>query len=316
MLRTSALALLLAACSAAPAVDEAPRATKGVRGATGEAADRKGAEPEVPEDPARVVFIGASVTAGYGTASELGTRREVDLATFASAFLPGDAADPEFVDHSQRFFFTDADLHGLRLVSLAQGEEPDAVVALDFLFWYAFGQGDEDDPRRERGLENGLLVLEQVEVPLVIGDLPNIDHALRGEGPFGGPIVHRGLFPTEEERLRMNARIRAWAAERDDVLVVSLEGFTADAVALEPFAMRENEWRPETLGEVLQSDLLHPTPRGTLWVALAALDGLARLGAIDGGDMDWDVDAAAERLEEVVEPLKRKRRETAGAGGG
>lgn len=313
MLRTSALALLLAACSAAPPVDQARPAAEATPGAAREAVDRTGADPDVQEDPLRVIFIGASVTAGYGTASELGTRREVDLATFASAFLPADAEGLELVDHSQRFFFTDADLHGLRLVSLAEAEEPDAVVALDFLFWYAFGQGDEDDPRRERGLENGLQVLDRVEVPLVVGDLPNIDHALRGEGPFGQPIVHRGLFPTEEQRLRMNDRIRAWASGREHVRVVSLDAFTQDAVGLEGFAMRGNEWVPGSLRDVLQGDLLHPTRRGTLWVALAALDGLVDLGVLDERTVAWDVDAASERLDAITRPLLRTSR-SGGAG--
>ena len=59
-------------------------------------------------------------------------------------------------------------------------------------------------------------------MPIVLGDLPNIEHALTGAGPFGAPLVHRRMFPTERERRDMNERISEWAKKREQVAVVPL----------------------------------------------------------------------------------------------
>ena len=80
--------------------------------------------------------------------------------------------------------------------------------------------------------------------------------------------------------------------------------------------LRSNAWKPAAITEVLQGDLLHPTARGTTWVALATLDVLARAHAAVGElSLALDEHKALERLlaataeERAVEQKKRIERE-------
>lgn len=249
-----------------------------------------------------IVVIGASVSAGYGNAVELGTRIDVPLGAFLGGFVPGVGTDlspsgggPRFTNLGDRWFFANARVAGTKQVNRALHLEPDAIVAVDYLFWSAFGVGRGRDQRREQGLELGLETLSAIELPLVIGDLPNVDHALEGEGPLGRPLIQPWLLPSEDERARCNARIREWAASRPNVRVLALEQSMADFIEQRPLERRGNRWRPESLNTVLQPDLLHPRVRGAAWVALGAWDELAALGCAPSS-LDWSVESAIERL--------------------
>ena len=164
------------------------------------------AEEETPS--LRVFTAGASVSAGYGLSAELRTDGDIPLSVFLSATLSETGrARVEFVGEGERWFFNDPYKSGARLVDAAVAAEADAVVGVDFLFWYAFGANLRSAPRRSRGLEVGLAELDRLSCPLVIGDLPDISHALDGKGPFGGPVVNRRLFPSDEPALVEQASV-------------------------------------------------------------------------------------------------------------
>ena len=138
----------------------------------------------------RVVVLGASVSAGAGTAAELEVRRDVGLGTFLAATYAAVPEEPPApTDLGSSYFFMDPRANGAKQIAGAREAEATVVVALDFLFWYAFGEKTRRDPRRARGLEDGLRALEKLECPIVLGNLPNIEHALTGVGPFGGQLA-------------------------------------------------------------------------------------------------------------------------------
>ncbi|MGD2017635.1 MAG: hypothetical protein PVJ89_05955 [Planctomycetota bacterium] len=263
------------------------------------------------ETPSLKVFTaGASVSAGYGLSAELRTDGDIPLSVFLSATLSETGrARVQFVGEGERWFFNDPYKSGARLVDAAVATEADAVVGVDFLFWYAFGANLRSAPRRSRGLEVGLAELDRLSCPLVIGDLPDISHALDGKGPFGGPVVNRRLFPSDEERAAMNRAIRAWAAERDNVLVVPLADLMRRYVESEPVRVRDLEWAVEGLDEALQKDLLHPNARGTTWVAMVLADALVRLPGFEDTDFRFDEGAARARIDALTAESRERRME-------
>ncbi|MEM6675824.1 MAG: SGNH/GDSL hydrolase family protein [Planctomycetota bacterium] len=259
-------------------------------------------------DPlSNVVTIGASVTAGYGNASELKTDEDAPLAVFLAAAAADENA--RFTGEGDRWFFSNAGKVGKRQVEDALAASPSLVVGVDYLFWHAFGNSNSSDPRREVGLEAGLAQLDRFGCPLVIGDLPDVSHALQGKGPFGGPLVTRDLFPTDEERARMNRRIREWAEKRGDVAIVPLAEMTANMVEGRPIAVQDLTWTAKELSDALQPDLLHPHVHGTIWVSLLVLDAATRLDGIDSKDFVWDHETIMERLTAATEASRAKRAE-------
>jgi len=54
--------------------------------------------------------------------------------------------------------------------------EPTAVLAVDFLFWFAYGEKPES--RRAEDLEGALKLLEKFDVPVVVGTLPNMKESV------------------------------------------------------------------------------------------------------------------------------------------
>jgi len=222
----------------------------------------------------RVHVLGASLSAGTGNSLELVTQKDVRLGRFLAAALPTDGVRIE--DHGDLWFFTEPVAKGEQQVAAALAAAPTLVVALDFLFWYGYGDGFRSDDDRITNLERGLAQLDRFTCPIVIGDLPDITVALGGKGPLGSPLVTPEMIPREVALTRLNVRIAQWMAERPRVAQVPLAPMLARMQRGEELTLRGNTWQPKAISEVLQGDLLHPTARGTIWVTLATLDVLAR----------------------------------------
>ncbi|MGI9432337.1 MAG: hypothetical protein ACR2PQ_08995, partial [Myxococcota bacterium] len=198
---------------------------------------------------ARVGVLGASASAGAGTA--------LPLAAYLSATLP-----PE----SQVFDHTDPDLarspraRGENAIHALERDEPTLVVAVDFVFWFAHSV--RLSRARRDAVAQALGLLDRFECPLVVGDLPSL----------ATNEIPAETRPGPTELAALNAEIRAWAAERENVEVLSLSG----AQTLQA------DW--------LQSDGLHPNSAG--------LEELSRrtLVAAGLGELGWRFDPA--RLED------------------
>lgn len=270
--------------------------------------------PSPPASPApsplRVFTVGASVSAGFGLSAELATEKDVALAIFLEAALTERGRERiTFVDEGEGWFFNAPYKSGAKLVDAAIEGDADLVVGVDFLFWYAYGNGSRLSPRRAKGLEAGLRQLERLKRPLIIGDLPDISHALKGSGPFGAPIVNRSMFPTPEELRAMNETIRAWAEERPEVRVLPLADLMGRYVESKPVRVRDLEWKVSSLGEALQKDLLHPNARGTAWVAMILADEISDVPGFDDGYFRFDEGAVLGQLEELTRESRERRAE-------
>ena len=260
--------------------------------------------------PLRVFTVGASVSAGFGLSAELATEKDVALAVFLEAALTERGRERvTFVDEGEGWFFNAPYKSGAKLVDAAIEGDADLVVGVDFLFWYAYGNGSRLSPRRAKGLQAGLRQLERLKRPLIIGDLPDISHALKGSGPFGGPIVNRSMFPSPEELDAMNATIREWARERPEVRVLPLADLMGRYVESKPVRVRDLEWKVSSLGEALQKDLLHPNARGTAWVAMILADEITAVPGFDDGNFRFDEGAVLGQLEELTRESRERRAE-------
>ena len=265
-------------------------------------------------------FIGASITAGYGNASELKLGINAPLAQIMRAALADHSQGATLEGSGSNFFFHSPQTTGSGQVAKAVAASPTLVVALDFLFWYGFGHERYDKPRRAEGLEQGLDELVKFECPLIIGTFPSIDHALQGVGPLGGPVISEYQLPSEAERIEMNRRILSWAAERDHVQVVDVDGMFRSIVAGETFQVHGEEVRMKGLRDAFQEDLLHLSLDAYTWTAIAVCDAAAKLEAATEHDFVFDsakirmrflASVAEAQAKQSVRMAKRLAREAA-----
>ncbi|MCA9001462.1 MAG: hypothetical protein KDB61_06035, partial [Planctomycetes bacterium] len=238
----------------------------------------------------RVAFIGASVSDGFGNSFELEVGRNVPLGSFFRQTLAEKHAHARIFDYGSSQFFLEPERRGKKQLVEALKEKPTLVVGVDFLFWYAFGFPKPGSPRRAEGLEEGLKLLESIHCPLIIGDLPNVDHAFEGSSPLRGghPILSPGQICPDALRLKLNERIRQWAAERDNVRVFPLSDLLHRMVKGGEMTVHGNRWVVEDMGEILQKDRLHPKVRGTTWTALFLADFALNVPGVGEGDFVWD----------------------------
>jgi len=215
-------------------------------------------EAPAPPPPVweRVVVVGASAAAGFGTAREAGGT-DVPLGRFLEPMLRRD--HEEVLDPGDALFFLNPRGKGRSQVELAREEEPTLLVAVDFLFWFTYGlpPGDRDPMEwRLELLEEGLELLGDFSCPVLVAEVPDMRRAI-------GTMLLAEQVPAPAELARLNRRIREWAAGHPEVVLVPL--------AAELERLREQDVGRRERGEppLLQWDHLHPT-----------LPGLARLAAL------------------------------------
>ncbi|MEZ6003575.1 MAG: hypothetical protein R3F33_05250 [Planctomycetota bacterium] len=267
----------------------------------------------------RVVVMGASVSAGFGLCKDLEVATPLaDLWNAALVDEPRPA-----LDLGQNLFFLNPVFTGARLAQTAAEAQPSLVIAVDFLFWYGMSfrwYGEES--QRLVGLELGLKELEKLDCPLVIGDFPDVRRALHGTYEVTGrPVIFRSMIPEEETRAAMNERVRAWAAERPNVVLIPLAQILEDMATGQPMVLPGGQQLVGTPEEILQQDLLHPRLPATEGLVLKVLDALRESGlGLDPGRVFWsleEVHAAlmkdlAPRLAQYEESQARRRRALGG----
>lgn len=270
----------------ASAVAEAPSGASGLRDGPDAGAAIAGSPgipaPDGPGLPAtvldRVAVIGASASNGYGVRMPFerqGRRvyRPLDLASVLSAAIP---VRTHVSDHTSSLFFMSPVATGARQVTLALEQEPTLLLALDFLFWYVYGDMGRDtgtpreaEARLER-LERGLLELDRFSGPRVVGDLPDMSDAV-------GRMLRPAQMPSAEALRAANARVSAWAADRPDVRLFPLSTLVDQMRSGESLRIGTYEWAPADAQKTLQWDRLHPTVSGliaiTQQVAVCIEDG-------------------------------------------
>jgi len=224
--------------------------------------------PEVAPEPklelavadprlARIAVIGSSASAGWNTHVGLHDALEAQLR----------APHAPIVNFADEMFFLDPGSIGERQVDLAGDHEPSLVVAIDFLFWFGYGEVS-DESERLQNLELGLELLDSLDCPLLVSHFPDMS-----------PAIGRMLLPTqmpEQATLaRLNTRTQQWAQARGRTGFVPMPELLDLLRDGKPVAVAEQRFQGlEDQRRLLQADNLHPTPRGVAVLARLCIEAL------------------------------------------
>ncbi|MDG2200113.1 MAG: hypothetical protein P8K80_02910 [Phycisphaerales bacterium] len=260
----------------------------------------KPAEP--PHPFTRIALIGASVTWGFGNSVEIPletyTHNEpIDLADVIEATLVTD--HDIVVSGGDATFFRTPQSSGSRQVNEAVAAEPTLVLALDFLFWYGYGNRGTDlkfhtgADSRLAMLERGLKELDRFTCPVVVFDFPDMSPAI-------GIMLSSSQVPTPDELAALNTRLHDWAAERDNVTLLPLAATIDEIRTNEGFTIQELQWPAGSLRTIILPDQLHPTTDGTIALSQLALRVLDdRTPSIVPTDYHRDPNAVRSHLDHV-----------------
>ena len=223
-----------------------------------------------------IEILGASVSAGF-----VDPRPRPDGArngTVNLAWLLERAVDREglrWVQRASVASFLDPVRVGTRQVERALKDRPTLVIAVDFMFWFGYGNvarpGAEDEAKQRLALQSkGLALLARFDCPVLVGDYPDMRRA-------DPRMLPPGAVPSVPVLVELNDGLRQWATARKNVhlfplarLVTGMQG-KGEPLELATGALHAP---PETL---LQGDRLHPTRLG---MALLGHRLLAHLAAV------------------------------------
>ena len=224
------LALWLGAAAGLPAGDEAPAAA--------------------PAAPLTVGVIGASVSAGFPTTVRL-------------AKLIGICLQAQVIDAATEQFFLAPLEHGETAVKTMQEKKPTLVVGADFLFWYVYGDGPAT--RRLGRLQQALRLLEKLECPVYVGDLPAAGDSI---------LLPASVVPPPAELELFNGLVYAWARKHANVHIlpaaawaVAIRKGEAITVNGQALALQKDD--------LYQLDGLHLTSKGLSYLAVLMVEQLA-----------------------------------------
>lgn len=209
----------------------------------------------------RVSVIGASQSAGFGEGEPFHQVLRVALLD-----------DVQIFDASSSAHFVDPHTVGKTQVLAAKLRRPSLIIATDFLFWYA--HGDKPFDQRVADLHEGMELLASLDVPILVGDLPDVSAASRR-------MISPRQIPGPTERSRLNSEIEGWAAERPNITVLPLAAWMGTLSSGGPLAINGADVDSEA-GELLQWDGLHPTPRGQAALVLLVLAEFERAHGFAG----------------------------------
>lgn len=223
-----------------------------------------------PVSLASPVIVGASISDGFGLRRE--TKARVNLADYIGTAIAAPHGEPR--SFASAFLFQDPLARGEKQIESALAQSPTLLVALDFPFWFAYGNVPSEDDR-PRLLELGLALLARYDGPTLLCDLPDMSPALQGEKVLGMRMIVESQVPTPATLKLLNERLAAWAAERPNVTLVPMSRLLDDLRADRPVLVRGVTYRKADLARLLQPDLLHSTSEGSALLAAFALDALA-----------------------------------------
>lgn len=230
------------------------------------------------------------MTAGFGNGLPLGK-------AFGAALVKAKAR-PYTVPGGEMMFLAPRRL-GKRNMDLALKRDPTLLLAVDYLFWFAYGTRSPE--KRKRLFEEGLEQCARFQGPIILGDIPD----MRGASPKMLPPT---AIPSPKELAAFNDRLRKWAENRPNVLLVPLAAWTrrmrGGGMVL-PVGKDGGSKRfgPETL---LQWDRLHPSRFGAYALVGEIVEFLRGSRWSEKAKKDLDL-----ALEDYL-PRARKRKDGAG----
>ena len=209
-------------------------------------------------------MIGASATAGFTASEPLGGTNTANhvLSRYVDAALK--VSHEPVVNLGNAFFFFQPEAMGQQQIARALTNQPTLIIGLDFPFWFCYGEGETDEDRLTR-FDYGLKLLEKIQCPLVIGNIPDASAAVN-------KMLRPDQMPSLKAIAAANERLKAWAAKRGQVVVVELSDFMRKAAANRAISISDHTLQDGQTRMLLQNDRLHPSPAGCAVLALAVLD--------------------------------------------
>ncbi len=239
------------------------------------------ANPTTKTPWSRIVMIGASASAGFNESEPFGgpVTSQLRLNRYLDAsILP---SHEPVRNLSTALFFMQPDAQGQSQSQRALQSDPTLLVALDFLFWFCYGDGTTDKDRLDR-FDKGLKLLEPFHCPLIVGDLPDASAAVER-------MLTPDEIPSPAALSAANHRLKEWAATRKQTVVVPLSSFMRNAIANKPVTVHGHTLAEGKTRVLLQDDKLHPSAAGCAVLALAIFDNfLSSQTALSASDIRWD----------------------------
>lgn len=228
--------------------------------------------------PLRIGVLGASVSDGFGCrlreAREDGNY-EAEFGVASMLQLVCENRPLQIEDQASGLMFTDPKKRGGDAAAAVLKSKPQAVVALDYLFWYCYGKhGTTDQPEQAEAarlamFEQGLAELAKFEVPIVVGDIPDMSRAV-------GKMLGASQMPKLESIAAANARLAAWAKKHPNVRVVPLSKMIRQLHDEKVVEVAGKRFAATAEQPLLQRDDLHATPAGLAAIACVLVDELAQ----------------------------------------
>lgn len=228
-----------------------------------------------------IVMIGASASAGFTESEPFGgpITPQLRLSRYVDAALL--AAHEPVRNLASAMFFMQPEGQGQSQSERALKSDPSLLVALDFLFWFCYGDGATDKERLDR-FEKGLKFLEPFHCPIIVGDLPDASAAVER-------MLTPDEIPSPTALAAANRRLKQWAAARKQTVVIPLSAFMRNAMANKPLTVHGHTLAEGKTRVLLQDDKLHPSAAGCAVLALAIFDSfLSSQPALPATDIRWD----------------------------
>ena len=225
-------------------------------------------------NPFRLHVIGASVSGGFCDGPLTGATELGDAVTMQQVLKAWCGEHAKATTHNptqMAQMFLDVEGIGKRQVDAAKKAKVDAVVAVDFAFWFAYGpvRGDEATVRKAR-LARGLELLAQLEVPVLLGDLPDMRGALRR-------VMNPAWVPALELQQQLNEQLAAFVAEHKNIQLVALSDLVKTMKHTgAPLPLVEGVVLSAP-GALLQGDQLHANRLGMAFLGYTLQDSLRSL---------------------------------------
>jgi len=224
------------------------------------------------EKPVRVHIIGASVSGGFRDGPMFGAEEQGDSVTLQHVLKRWADGEARVTTHNtveMMAFFTKPLEIGASQMKLVKRRKPDIIVAIDFPFWFAYGymRGDESKARKQR-LAKGLLMLADLEVPVLLGDLPDMKGA-------AGRMLSPAQIPSKELLIELNAQLAAFVKAHDNVRLVQLSDMVHRMRNVGIALPLEGGPVATPKGAMQQADRLHATRLGMAYLGFTLQGTLA-----------------------------------------
>lgn len=224
--------------------------------------------------------------------------------TPATADLPAPEPAPTLptIRHfTSGFFFANPGPVSRSEVDRAIDAQPTLVLALDYLFWFAYGtvnaEGEpmRDGAQRLENLERGLQQLQRIidaGAPIVLGDIPDMRESI-------GRMLSKAQVPDVETIAAANERIRAWIRDHPSTRLLPLSQVQLELRERRPVQLGGREWTSTDEVPLLQNDQLHPTFVGTVAIASALIDTARAFDSDAPAPFRFDPDEIRSRILEA-----------------